>query len=73
MCREIRLIQWNSYGSLYYATDAFHGCEKAQVYGDVEKSQKEEIERRFVIGPVFHTGFWEKSRSEMDVDRGPCE
>src|SRR4051812_19186519 len=40
-CHEFTLIHSNRYGSLYYATDAFCGCEKAQVYGDIEQSQKE--------------------------------
>lgn len=63
----------NSYGNLYYASDAFDGCETAQTCGDVEKSQMEEIAKRFVIGPVVSTDFWEAGRSELDINRGPCE
>jgi len=62
----------SSYGNLYYATDAFPGCEKAEIGGDASQSERDEAERRFVIGPVVNRHFWDQGRNEMDIDRGPC-
>ena len=61
------------YGNLYYATDAFPGCENVEINGNILQSERAEAERRFVIGPVVDTTFWDQGRAGMDVDRGPCE
>jgi hypothetical protein len=67
------LTEDHSYGNLYLANDAFPGCEKAEIIGEVPQSLKEEVENRFVIGPVVDRGFWHRERASMDIDRGPCE
>ncbi|KAK2882676.1 hypothetical protein FQN49_000108 [Arthroderma sp. PD_2] len=59
------------YGYLYFAEDAFPGCEKAQITGNVSESQKEITRDRFVIGPVACNDFWEQERASMNIDRGP--
>src|SRR5216117_14676 len=33
---------------------------------------KEKASTRFTIGPVFDRDFWNKERSKIDIDRGPC-
>ncbi|EXJ54218.1 hypothetical protein A1O7_09555 [Cladophialophora yegresii CBS 114405] len=71
--KKLLSISFTRYGNLYYATDAFPGCEKAELAGDALQSQKDEIERRFVIGPVIDAPFWNYGRGGMEIDRGPCE
>ncbi|OAL34316.1 hypothetical protein AYO20_06369 [Fonsecaea nubica] len=61
----------SSYGNLYFATDAFPGCEKAEIDGNALQSEREETAKRFVIGPVVDTQFWSQGRDAIDVDRGP--
>ncbi|KAF1831505.1 hypothetical protein BDW02DRAFT_48085 [Decorospora gaudefroyi] len=61
------------YGNLYFAKDAFPGCEKAEVIGEVSHSLKKELQNRFVIGPVVDRDFWHRERACMSIDRGPCE
>ncbi|EGC46551.1 phosphotransferase enzyme family protein [Histoplasma capsulatum var. duboisii H88] len=58
-------------GSLYFTCDSFPGCEAAEVLGDVPTTIKEDIKRRFVIGPTAIREFWEKERSLLTIDRGP--
>lgn len=60
-----------SYGNLYFATDAFPGCEIAEVANNT--SLKEKVESRYVIGPVVDRAFWNKDRAHMDISRGPCK
>lgn len=60
------------YGNLYYATDAIPGAVRAEATGDVPLEVKSDVTQRFSIGPVVERGFWDKERSIMDVDRGPC-
>ncbi|KAF3491213.1 uncharacterized protein GIQ15_00730 [Arthroderma uncinatum] len=59
------------YGHLYFAEDAFPGCEKAQIVGDVSESQKQLTQDRYVIGPVACNYFWDEERASMNIDRGP--
>jgi uridine phosphorylase len=63
----------NSYGNLYFANDAFPGCEKAEVIGALPQSLKDVVKDRFVIGPVVDQDFWHRERASMDIDRGPCQ
>lgn len=60
-----------SHGNLYFATDAFPGCEKAGVVSDTPL--KTEVEWRYVIGPVVDRDFYNQERANMDIPRGPCE
>ncbi|KAF1961603.1 hypothetical protein CC80DRAFT_400961 [Byssothecium circinans] len=69
--RKFLSLSFTRYGNLYFAKDAFLGCEKAQVVGEIPQSLKEEVENRFVIGPVVDRGFWHRERAVMDIDRGP--
>ncbi|KAI9663120.1 MAG: Phosphotransferase enzyme [Bathelium mastoideum] len=66
-------LSFTRYGNLYFATDAFPGCEKAGIAGDYPQSLKKEVENRFVIGPVVDRDFWHRERASMDIDRGPWE
>lgn len=61
------------YGNLYLANDSFPGCQKAELVGDVSKSVKDQVQNRFVVGPVVDAEFWNQERASMDVDRGPCK
>lgn len=58
---------------MYFADNAFPGCEKAEVVGNVSQSLKDQVKSRFVIGPVAHKRFWDGERARMTIDRGPCE
>ncbi|KAH0841198.1 phosphotransferase enzyme family protein [Fonsecaea pedrosoi] len=61
----------SSYGNLYFATDAFPGCEKAEIDGNAMQWEREETSKRFVIGPVVDTQFWSQGRDAIDIDRSP--
>ncbi|KAJ4360729.1 Phosphotransferase enzyme [Didymosphaeria variabile] len=64
-------VAFTRYGNLYIAQDAFPGCEKAEVKGQVAQLIKDEVSRRFVIGPVAARSFWHHERACMEIDRGP--
>lgn len=51
----------------------FPGCEAAEITGDFSEEIKEEVRKRFVIGPVVDRSFWDGERATMDINRGPCE
>lgn len=44
----------------------------AELVGSAPPELKEQVRRRFTIGPVVVRDFWSRERSEMDIDRGPC-
>jgi hypothetical protein len=46
-----------SHGSLYFATDAFHGCTTAKITGNVGIDLKDYVEGRFVVGPIAEESF----------------
>ncbi|KAH6723680.1 kinase-like domain-containing protein [Leptodontidium sp. MPI-SDFR-AT-0119] len=69
--RKFLSLSFTRYGNLYFANDAFPGCEKAEIIGEVPQSLKKEVENRFVIGPVVDRGFWHRERASMGIDRGP--
>ncbi|UPX16985.1 uncharacterized protein EKO05_0007364 [Ascochyta rabiei] len=69
--RKFSSISFTRYGNLYFADDAFPGCEKAEVVGSLSQLLKDMAETRFVIGPVVDRGFWHRERAAMDLDRGP--
>ena len=62
-----------SLGSIYFARDEFPGCKPAEVVGEVPTEIRDEVKTRFVIGPTAQREFWEKERSHMLIDRGPCK
>ncbi|KAF2756096.1 hypothetical protein EJ05DRAFT_502559 [Pseudovirgaria hyperparasitica] len=64
-------LSFTRYGSLYFANDAFPGCEKAEIIGEVPQSLKRMVEDRFVIGPVVDRDFWHRERASIGIDRGP--
>ncbi|KAI9699844.1 MAG: Phosphotransferase enzyme [Bogoriella megaspora] len=66
-------LSFTRYGNLYFKRDAFRGCQKAEITGDLPQSLKKEVENVFVIGPVVDRDFWHRERATMDIDRGPCE
>jgi hypothetical protein len=68
-----QLTENHRYGKLYFANDAFLGCEKAEIIGDVRPSLRNVVEDRFVIGPVVDPDFWHRQRASMRIDRGPCK
>jgi hypothetical protein len=45
----------------------------AEIRGEVLQTVKEDVQRRFVIGPTVEREFWEAERAQMALDRGPCE
>ncbi|KAI9675676.1 MAG: Phosphotransferase enzyme [Caeruleum heppii] len=63
--------QASSYGNLYYADEAIKGAVAAEVVGSAPSELKEQVRKRFTIGPVVTRDFWSGERSKMDVDRGP--
>ncbi|KAH7406540.1 kinase-like domain-containing protein [Phaeosphaeria sp. MPI-PUGE-AT-0046c] len=69
--RKFLSLSFTSYGNLYFAHDAFPGCEKAEIVGEMPQSVKSSVESRFVIGPVVDRDFWHRERSSMGIDRGP--
>ncbi|KAH6638995.1 kinase-like domain-containing protein [Boeremia exigua] len=69
--RKFTSISFTRYGSLYFASDAFPGCEKLEIVGDLPQSLRNVMKNRFVIGPVVDRDFWHRERASMDIDRGP--
>ncbi|KAH3976280.1 hypothetical protein HBH52_118710 [Parastagonospora nodorum] len=69
--RKFLSLSFTRYGNLYFADNAFPGCEKAEIIGDLPQSLRNLAENRFVIGPVVDRGFWHRERALMDIDRGP--
>ncbi|GAB7355411.1 hypothetical protein MBLNU459_g5928t1 [Dothideomycetes sp. NU459] len=57
------------YGNLYYAADAFPGCQPAILANNM--SRKEEMQNGYVIGPVVDRDFWKQDRATMKISRGP--
>ncbi|KNG49901.1 duf833 domain-containing protein [Stemphylium lycopersici] len=64
-------VEFTRHGNLYLANDAFTGCEKAVVASDVPQSLKQDVETRFVIGPVTEKDFWHAEQASVSIDRGP--
>jgi hypothetical protein len=44
----------------------------AKLFTDVSPEVKSKVSKQFTIGPLADREFWNKERSEMDIDRGPC-
>lgn len=44
-----------------------------EISGDVSHIVKENVRRRFVLGPSVEREFWEEGREQLDLDRGPCK
>ncbi|GKZ43943.1 phosphotransferase enzyme [Aspergillus brasiliensis] len=64
-------VPLNCYGSLYYATANIKDAVPAETCAAVTTELRDEIRRRFVIGPVASRGYWNKERATMALDRGP--
>lgn len=61
-----------SYGSIYFANDAVDGAVPAQIISDAPTELKDQVSKKFTIGPTVDRDFWNKERSAMDISRGPC-
>ncbi|KAK0109425.1 Phosphotransferase enzyme [Cadophora gregata] len=68
--KKLLSLSFTRYGSIYFASDAFPGCEPANVVGDIPADMKEIVQRRFVIGPVVDRDYWNGERAFMAIDRG---
>ncbi|KAE8355998.1 kinase-like domain-containing protein [Aspergillus coremiiformis] len=64
-------MSFNSYGNLYYASEAIPGAAAAEVVGDLPAEVKNAVMRRFAIGPAAERAFWNRERAVMNIDRGP--
>lgn len=62
----------SSYGSVYFASDMVKGSVPAKLFTDASPGVKLKVSTQFTIGPLADREFWNKGRSEMDIDRGPC-
>ena len=60
-------------GTLYYSSDAFEACEAAVVQGEVSQVVQDDVRRRFVVGPVADTDFYDEKAVTRAVECGPCE
>ncbi|KAI9051775.1 hypothetical protein LZ554_004042 [Drepanopeziza brunnea f. sp. 'monogermtubi'] len=69
--KKLLSVSFTQYGNIYFASDAFPGCEAAEVIGDLPPELKVAIEERFVIGPVVARGFYKGERASMAIERGP--
>ncbi|KAH9220296.1 kinase-like domain-containing protein [Leptodontidium sp. 2 PMI_412] len=56
--KKLLSVSFTRYGNIYFASDAFPGCEAAKVVGDISAELKGVVEKRFVIGPVVDRDFW---------------
>ncbi|GAQ45724.1 hypothetical protein ACLA_024740 [Aspergillus niger] len=66
-------VPLNCYGSLYYATSNIKDAVPAETSGEVTPELRDEIRRRFVIGPVALRDYWNNQRAKMALDRGPWQ
>lgn len=67
---EVKLL---SVWSIYFASDAVEGAVPAEITGvDISQELKEKAYRIFTVGPSVERDFWEKERSQMTINRGPC-
>ncbi|PWY75793.1 phosphotransferase family protein [Aspergillus eucalypticola CBS 122712] len=71
--RKLLQVPLNCYGSLYYATSNIKDAVLAETSGEVPPELRDEIRRRFVIGPVALRDYWNKERAKMALDRGPWQ
>ncbi|KAL2076086.1 hypothetical protein VTL71DRAFT_1029 [Oculimacula yallundae] len=71
--KKLLSVSFTRYGNIYFASDAFPGCEPAKVVGDISAQLKEDVEKRFSIGPVVDRDFWDGKRASMAIDRGPWD
>ncbi|RMZ66082.1 phosphotransferase enzyme family [Pyrenophora seminiperda CCB06] len=71
--RKFTSVAFNRYGNLYFAKDAYPGCVKVEITGDLSQSSKDMTNNRFVIGPVVDPTFWLQERASMNIDRGPSQ
>ncbi|KAG4434115.1 hypothetical protein IFR05_010395 [Cadophora sp. M221] len=69
--RKFLSLSFTRYGNLYFADDAFPGCEKAEIIGEAPESLTKDVENRFVIGLAVDHDFWHRERASMGIDRGP--
>ena len=60
------------HGAIFYAED-MPNCAPAEIRGEVSLAVKEDVRRRFVVGPTVEREFWEDERAQMALDRGPCK
>lgn len=60
------------FGAIFYAKD-MPNCAPAEIRGEVSLAVREDVRRRFVIGPTVEREFWEDERAQMSLDRDPCE
>ncbi|KAH8726640.1 kinase-like domain-containing protein [Phaeosphaeriaceae sp. PMI808] len=65
-------ISLDRFGAIFYAKD-IPNCAPAEIRGQVSPAVKEDVRRRFVIGPTVEREFWEEERAQMALDRGPCK
>lgn len=61
------------YGNIYFTSDAFPGCEAAEIVGGIPPELKKYAKEHYTIGPVVHRDFWNGERASMVIDRGPCK
>lgn len=65
---------FDRYGCLFYSEYAPPGSHPAEITTEsLSPELVKDTPKRFSIGPVVDTAFWNKERSEMDIDRGPCK
>ncbi|KKY20022.1 putative phosphotransferase enzyme family protein [Phaeomoniella chlamydospora] len=69
--KKLLSLSFSRYGNLFFAKNAFEGCEKVDVSGNLPESRRLDASNRFVIGPVVDRDFWNEERSIMKIDRGP--
>ena len=62
-----------SYGSIYFASDAVDGAVPALITSVIPPELKEQVSKKFTIGPTVERDFWKKERSSMDISRAPCK
>ncbi|KAJ5226519.1 hypothetical protein N7468_007744 [Penicillium chermesinum] len=64
-------VSFSHYGSIYFASDAIDGAVPAQITSVVSNDIKEQVSKKFTIGPTVQRDFWKKERSTMNISRGP--
>ena len=62
-----------SFGSIYFASDEVESAVPALLTSEASPELKNQVNKKFSIGPTVDRGFWNKERSSMQISRGPCK
>ncbi|KAK9853464.1 hypothetical protein MYU51_006597 [Penicillium brevicompactum] len=64
-------VSFSHFGSIYFASDAVESAVPAFLTSEASSELKNQVNKKFSIGPTVDRGFWNKERSSMQISQGP--